>query len=267
MHRAWLAQNRAAAAPMNALGAWVKLALRAAELELPVREDGQFGWGRIPDLAQVDDRALLSSIGITQLELQDAVDAGLASWDGDDLLVDGYDLEGHRAFAAMREGGRKGGSKGAIRGVEKGVEAPFKGPGKERKGKERRGEEGGGKAEREIFDHWRSAMGKRDTARLTSDRRSKISARLGEGYGVDDLKRAIDGCRRSSWHMGDNDRHQPFNDLVTILKSGKSVEEHMARVDGNGVSRHGRARPATQEELAAAEAAQAADPNTPEWAR
>lgn len=61
-------------------------------------------------------------------------------------------------------------------------------------------------------------------AQLTKDRRTKILARLREGYSVADLKAAVDGCTRSEFHMDNG-----HSDLATILKSGSTVEGHRDR--------------------------------------
>lgn len=76
---------------------------------------------------------------------------------------------------------------------------------------------------REVFDYWQQVMEK-PKAKLTSDRRAKVKARLAEGYTVADLKAAIDGCRATPHNMGDNDRRRPFNDLTLICRSGSHVE-------------------------------------------
>lgn len=84
---------------------------------------------------------------------------------------------------------------------------------------------------RRVFDHWVGAV-KRDPARtkLTRDRAAKIRGRLREGYTPEDLMRAIDGCAKSEWHMGANDRQTPFNDLTTICRSAETVDRHIAHL-------------------------------------
>lgn len=102
---------------------------------------------------------------------------------------------------------------------------------------------------RAVFTHW-LAITKHDAARtkLTKERRAKIVARLREGYTVDQLKQAIDGCAKSPFHSGDNDRGQRYDDIVTTLKSGSSVEQHIERLTGSATSR-GRAAASSDEEL------------------
>lgn len=76
----------------------------------------------------------------------------------------------------------------------------------------------------EVFDYWISVMGKPASVKLNSKRRRAVQARFKEGYSVEDIKRAIDGCRASAWHMGDNDRKKPFNDLELICRDGTRLE-------------------------------------------
>jgi hypothetical protein len=78
----------------------------------------------------------------------------------------------------------------------------------------------------EVFTYWQQAMGK-GTATLTPQRRDKIRIRLKDGYTVEQLQAAIDGCRASPHNMGDNDRSRPFNDIELILRNGTNVEKFM----------------------------------------
>lgn len=89
--------------------------------------------------------------------------------------------------------------------------------------------EAGISSARQVFDHWQRVMEK-PRAKFTADRKSKIEARLKEGYTVEDLCRAIDGCAASDWHMG----RDPENDVTAggkrydtiglILRNGEKVE-------------------------------------------
>lgn len=87
------------------------------------------------------------------------------------------------------------------------------------------------KATDPVFEHWVRVMGK-DPARtlLNGKRREKLRARRREGYTDEQLCQAVDGCRASAFHMGQNDRHEAYNDLETILRDGASVEKHIARL-------------------------------------
>lgn len=90
---------------------------------------------------------------------------------------------------------------------------------------ERRGEESdASKDASKVFAYWQEVMNK-PNAKLTKDRFTRITARLREGYTVDDLMGAILGCSMSEFHMGRNDRQTEYNDLITILKNGNQVEK------------------------------------------
>lgn len=79
----------------------------------------------------------------------------------------------------------------------------------------------------EVFDYWARELG-HERAKLTSDRRRKVSARLAEGYTVAQLKAAIDGIKNSPHHMGKNDQGVVYDDLELICRSGSHVERFAA---------------------------------------
>lgn len=74
-----------------------------------------------------------------------------------------------------------------------------------------------------IFEHWRQAMGKNGNAKLTPERRGKITARLKQGYTADRIKRAIDGCAGSKFH-----RDGGHDDLTLICRTGSKLESFEA---------------------------------------
>jgi hypothetical protein len=51
----------------------------------------------------------------------------------------------------------------------------------------------------------------------------KIKARLIEGYKVEDLCLAIDGCHQSPFHQGENDRGKHYDSLELIVRDGSKV--------------------------------------------
>ena len=75
-----------------------------------------------------------------------------------------------------------------------------------------------------VFDYWCSVMNKNGSAKLTDKRKSCIKARISDGYTIDQLKQAIDGCAKSSHHMGQNDSGTVYDDLTLICRSGDKVE-------------------------------------------
>ncbi len=84
---------------------------------------------------------------------------------------------------------------------------------------------------RDIFVYWQTVMGKQ-RSRLTGDRRGKIEARLREGYSVDEIKKAIDGCRNTPWNMGENPNGKQYNDFDLICRNGSKLEQFIAAGDG-----------------------------------
>jgi uncharacterized phage protein (TIGR02220 family) len=76
---------------------------------------------------------------------------------------------------------------------------------------------------REVFEHWRKAVGKAKSV-LDAKRRDLIDRRLAEGNSVEDLKAAIDGYARSPWHNGENDRHRKFLGLELMLRDAAHIE-------------------------------------------
>jgi hypothetical protein len=74
-----------------------------------------------------------------------------------------------------------------------------------------------------VFEHWRTVTS-RPSAKLSSDRVTRIRARLREGYSVEVLQRAIDGCSGSPFHSGENEQRTRYDDLVLICRSGATVE-------------------------------------------
>lgn len=80
---------------------------------------------------------------------------------------------------------------------------------------------------KEVFEYWQAKMSK-PKAKMTPERIKHISARISQGYSVQDLKLAIDGCYSSPFWMGQNDRSTPYNDIDNIMRTGKRVEELIA---------------------------------------
>lgn len=84
---------------------------------------------------------------------------------------------------------------------------------------------------RRVFGYWAQRTG-HTRALLTPDRASRILARLREGYSETDLRRAIDGCLSSAFHMGSNDTGQRYDDITLIFRSGSKLEQFRAMAGG-----------------------------------
>lgn len=84
-----------------------------------------------------------------------------------------------------------------------------------------------GRAVREVFEHWQKTLN-HPNAKLTAERERVVNARLKQGYSVDDLKQAIDGCAKTPHNIGHNETGQHFDDLELICRKGSQVERFMA---------------------------------------
>jgi len=82
-------------------------------------------------------------------------------------------------------------------------------------------------AVQEVFEYWKKVMDK-PRAKLTPKRSRMIAARLAD-YDVKALCMAVDGCARSPFHMGDNDRQTQYNTPENIFGSERTVDQHMSR--------------------------------------
>lgn len=75
----------------------------------------------------------------------------------------------------------------------------------------------------EVFRHWARVMGKKSVF-LDPKRDKTIRQALHMGATIEQCKLAIDGCRASRWHMGENDRRTVYNDLSLILRDAEHIE-------------------------------------------
>lgn len=80
---------------------------------------------------------------------------------------------------------------------------------------------------REVFDHWIAVHGK-PRAKLDDKRRTLIRKALRLGYTVDDLRGAIDGCKASPFHQGDNQDGRVYDDLGLILRDASKIDQFIA---------------------------------------
>lgn len=99
----------------------------------------------------------------------------------------------------------------------------------------------------EVFDYWASErkrvlnLNGGPQPVLSAARSSKINARLGEGYDVATLKRAVDGCLASDFHLEGG-----HTDIELICRDQKHVEQFLIRLgqsqNGNGQHANPKAR-------------------------
>lgn len=74
-----------------------------------------------------------------------------------------------------------------------------------------------------IFDYWKSVH-EHPRAQLDPKRKRAISDRL-KAYSIEDLKKAIDGCKKSPHHQGKNDQGTIYDDIELICRDSKRVEQ------------------------------------------
>lgn len=74
----------------------------------------------------------------------------------------------------------------------------------------------------EIFDYWKKSHN-HPKAKLDNKRTRIIKKAVGS-FSMDDLKQAIDGCKKSKFHMGQNRQSKVFDDIELILRDNKHIE-------------------------------------------
>ncbi|AWG45802.1 MULTISPECIES: hypothetical protein [unclassified Massilia] len=89
---------------------------------------------------------------------------------------------------------------------------------------DRRREPRGNDDVQDVFAHWQRVMD-HPQARLDEKRAKAIGKRLADGYTVADLRLAVDGCRRSPHHMGQNDQRTVYDDIELICRDGPHVDK------------------------------------------
>jgi len=78
----------------------------------------------------------------------------------------------------------------------------------------------------QVFEHWRLVMGHPD-AKFTAKRKRRVQQRLAEGYTVLQLYAAVEGCKASGFHQGENRDGKVWDDLELICRDGEHVEKFL----------------------------------------
>lgn len=87
----------------------------------------------------------------------------------------------------------------------------------------------------EVFAHYRTYHPRAFPAPKRNSKEWKsIRARMAEGYGVDDLRRAIDGNHVSPFHCGENPGGTKYNALELIVRDGGKVQTFIEALDNHG---------------------------------
>ncbi|UOD28761.1 DUF1376 domain-containing protein [Massilia violaceinigra] len=83
-----------------------------------------------------------------------------------------------------------------------------------------------------VFEYWQQVMGHHN-AKLDAKRVKAIKGRLKDGYSVEDLCRAVDGCKYDPFSQGANERQTVYDDIELICRDGPKVDK-FRRIAGNG---------------------------------
>jgi len=76
-----------------------------------------------------------------------------------------------------------------------------------------------------VLDHWAAQVYHHGKVKLTSERRKRVTARIADGFTVEDLKLAIEGAALDPWLMGTAPNStKAFKDVDTILRDASQVE-------------------------------------------
>ncbi len=84
-----------------------------------------------------------------------------------------------------------------------------------------------------VFEFWRNVLSN-PRSRLDDRRRKAITARLRDGYTVEDLQLAVIGCGFSPHHQGHNDRHRPYQDIELICRDAQHVDDFVRIAEEEG---------------------------------
>jgi hypothetical protein len=78
-----------------------------------------------------------------------------------------------------------------------------------------------------VFDYWRTEMN-HDKAAFDPKRQKLIKNALDLGYSIADLRSAIDGCKLSPYHQGQNENKSKYDGLDLILRDAGKIDKFMA---------------------------------------
>jgi len=81
---------------------------------------------------------------------------------------------------------------------------------------------------REVFDHYRTYHAKSHPQPSSASKEWRaIVGRLSEGYSVQDLKEAIDGCHKTPWNCGENPGGKIYQSLLLIVRDSSQVSRFL----------------------------------------
>ncbi|BCA93797.1 hypothetical protein TUM19329_01580 [Legionella antarctica] len=78
----------------------------------------------------------------------------------------------------------------------------------------------------ELFIYWQTVMN-HPRAIFDAKRQRKVAQALKLGYSLEDLKKAIDGCSKTPYNMGQNNSGQVYDDISLIFRDADHIERFM----------------------------------------
>jgi hypothetical protein len=83
-----------------------------------------------------------------------------------------------------------------------------------------------------VFEYWLDEMrpGRHRVPRMDDKRLLKVASAIHD-YGVDECLRAIEGCKRSDFHMGRNRQNKKYDDLELIFRDQDHIERFLSYCD------------------------------------
>lgn len=74
----------------------------------------------------------------------------------------------------------------------------------------------------EVFEYWLQVM-EHPRSKLDG-KRDRVIKTAFKNYSIADLKKAIDGCKKTPFNMGDNEQCQRYDELTLILRDATHIE-------------------------------------------
>ncbi|MBI2790895.1 MAG: hypothetical protein HYX61_02955 [Gammaproteobacteria bacterium] len=84
----------------------------------------------------------------------------------------------------------------------------------------------------EIFEYWKAKMN-HPRAKLDEKRKKIIKAAFKQGYSLEELKLAIEGCHKTPYNMGVNPQKKKYDDIGLILRDSSHIERFMQNATEN----------------------------------
>lgn len=85
-------------------------------------------------------------------------------------------------------------------------------------------------AVRVVFEYWQKVMGHPKSI-LDGKRMRAIRGRLKDGYTPEQLCKAVDGCKASPRHMGQNQQNTVYDDIELICRDATKVDSFIAHAN------------------------------------